>query len=77
MEALRDEIAELKLHHTFWVINLNSGDTGDLLESDWVSWDEKKYNLLKPALWQSDTKFVGLDKVVPIGGTANTGTPRP
>ena len=77
MEALRDEIADLKLHHTFWVINPNSGDTGGLLESDWVTWDEDKYNLLKPALWQSGDKFIGLDKVVPIGGTADTGTTRP
>ena len=77
MEALRDEIAEVKLHHTFWVINPNSGDTGGLIENDWVTWDEDKYNLLKPALWQSDGKFIGLDKVVPIGGTSDTGTTRP
>lgn len=77
MEALRDEIAELRLHHTFWVINPNSGDTGGLLKSDWVTWDEEKYDILKPALWQENGQFVGLDKEVPIGGTANTGTVRP
>jgi len=77
MEALRDEIAALKLHHTFWVINPNSGDTGGLVLNDWVTWDEEKYALLKPALWQEGGQFVGLDKVVPIGGTAGTGVTRP
>ncbi len=77
MEAIRDEIIAEKLHHTFWCVNPNSGDTGGLLNYDWTTWDEEKYNLLKPALWQSGGKFVGLDAVVPLGGNSGSGTTRP
>jgi hypothetical protein len=77
MTALRDEIVAKKLHHTFWCINPNSSDTGGLVGNDWLTWDEAKYSLLKPALWQSGGKFVGLDKVIPLGGNAGTGIARP
>lgn len=72
MTALRDLIAEHRLHQTFWVLNPNSGDTGGLLLDDWKSWDEQKYALLKPALWQHGGKFVGLDHQVPLGGEGST-----
>jgi endoglucanase len=72
MTALRDLIVENKLHQTFWVLNPNSGDTGGLLLDDWKTWDEQKYALLKPALWQYGGKFVSLDHQVPLGGTGST-----
>ncbi|MEV3991647.1 cellulase family glycosylhydrolase [Streptomyces sp. NPDC049837] len=72
MKALRDLIVEHRLHQTFWCINPNSGDTGGLLLDDWKSWDEQKYALLKPALWQHGGKFVSLDHEVPLGGTGST-----
>ncbi|WP_239145975.1 cellulase family glycosylhydrolase [Actinoplanes couchii] len=72
MTALRDLIAENKLHQTFWVLNPNSGDTGGLLLDDWKTWDEQKYALLKPALWQYQNRFVGLDHQVPLGGDGST-----
>jgi endoglucanase len=72
MTALRDLIAEHKLHQTFWVLNPNSGDTGGLLLDDWKTWDEQKYALLKPALWQHGGKFVGLDHQIPLGGDGST-----
>ncbi len=69
MKAMRDLIIQYKLHHTFWDINPDSGDTGGLLMNDWVTWDEPKYALLKPSLWHaSNGKFVGLDHKVPLGG---------
>ncbi len=77
MEAIRDEIVMKGLHHTFWCINPNSGDTGGLLGYDWKTWDEEKYGLFKPSLWQKGGKFVGLDKVMPLGGDAGTGIARP
>ncbi|KPL90283.1 cellulase family glycosylhydrolase [Herpetosiphon geysericola] len=74
MKALRDLIKEHYLHHTFWVLNPNSGDTGGLLGYDWATWDEAKYALLKPALWADrNGKFVSLDHQIPLGGAA-TGT---
>ena len=66
---LRDLIVDRKLHHTFWSLNPNSGDTGGLLLDDWTSWDAGKYDLLEPALWQDDDgRFVGLDHEVPLPG---------
>ncbi|MCY0927948.1 cellulase family glycosylhydrolase [Streptomyces sp. H27-H1] len=72
MKALRDLIVEHRIHHTFWCLNPNSGDTGGLLLGDWKSWDEAKYALLKPALWQHGGKFVSLDHEVPLGGAGST-----
>nr|WP_221381650.1 cellulase family glycosylhydrolase [Actinoplanes polyasparticus] len=72
MTALRDLIVENKLHQTFWVLNPNSGDTGGLLLDDWKTWDEQKYALLKPALWQHGGKFVSLDHETPLGGAGST-----
>ncbi|WP_406828002.1 cellulase family glycosylhydrolase [Microbulbifer sp. ARAS458-1] len=70
MTYARDLIVEHKLHHTFWCLNPNSGDTGGLWGYDWKTWDEEKYALLKPALWQNtDGKFVGLDHQVPLGSS--------
>ncbi|GAA2377794.1 hypothetical protein GCM10010170_083270 [Dactylosporangium salmoneum] len=67
MLALRDLIAETHISQTFWVLNPNSGDTGGLLLDDWKTWDEAKYAMLKPALWQYNGKFVGLDHQVKLG----------
>ncbi|MQY13524.1 hypothetical protein SRB5_36720 [Streptomyces sp. RB5] len=72
MKALRDLIVDNRIHQTFWCINPNSGDTGGLLNNDWTTWDEAKYALLKPALWQSGGKFVSLDHEVPLGGEGST-----
>lgn len=72
--ALRDFIVERRLHHTFWCFNPNSGDTGGLVQHDFKTWDEEKYRIVKPALWQNSTgKFVGLDHRIPLGSAA-TGT---
>ncbi|GGS16294.1 cellulase family glycosylhydrolase [Actinokineospora fastidiosa] len=72
MTALRDLIVDEGLHQTFWVLNPNSGDTGGLLLDDWRTWDEQKYALLKPALWQHNGKFVSLDHQVRLGGAGST-----
>jgi len=71
MEALRDQIIEDRLHHTFWAVNPNSGDTGGLLKNDWLTFDEAKYAILEPTLWKNrNGKFVGLDHEVPLGSSA-------
>ncbi len=67
MTLLRDYMIENRINHTFWCINPNSGDTGGLIGNDWSTWDEEKYGLLKPALWQSGSKFIGLDHQIPLG----------
>ncbi|GAA1031493.1 hypothetical protein GCM10009557_27010 [Virgisporangium ochraceum] len=72
MTALRDLMAEHRIHHTFWVLNPNSGDTGGLLLDDWTTWDTAKLNLLGPALWKHNGKFVGLDHQIPLGGASST-----
>ncbi|WP_062464360.1 cellulase family glycosylhydrolase [Demequina soli] len=69
MTAVRDLIVERGLSHTFWCVNPNSSDTGGLLLDDWATWDEDKYALLEPALWQDDAgRFVSLDHEVPLPG---------
>jgi len=73
MVALRDQLVEDRIHHTFWAVNPNSGDTGGLLLNDWTTIDEEKYAILKPALWQdSNGKFVSLDHAVPLGSSATS-----
>ncbi|NUU17727.1 cellulase family glycosylhydrolase [Cellulomonas humilata] len=72
MNAIRDLIVDRRLSHTFWVLNPNSGDTGGLLNYDWTTWDEAKYALLKPSLWQDGGKFVSLDHTVRLGGAGST-----
>lgn len=68
MELLRDYMIDTCIHHTFWCINPNSGDTGGLIGNDWSTWDETKYGLLEKALWQDDGgRFVGLDHQIPLG----------
>ena len=50
------------------MFNENSGDTGGLIYDNFSKWDEEKYALLKPALWQNDEgKFISLDHQIPLG----------
>ena len=38
------------------------------MKDDFVTWDEDKYELVKPVLWQDgDNKFIGLDHKVALG----------
>lgn len=68
MTALRDLMIENHIHHTFWCFNENSGDTGGLVYDNFGKWDEEKYALVKPALWQDDNgKFISLDHKIPVG----------
>jgi hypothetical protein len=68
MTLLRDYMINNKIHHTFWCINPNSGDTGGLIGNDWSTWDEEKYGLFEKALWQTkDGKYIGLDHKVKLG----------
>ncbi len=67
LTILRDLMIENHIHHTFWCFNQNSGDTGGLIMDNFSKWDEKKYALVKPALWQKGGKFVSLDHKVPLG----------
>jgi len=69
MTYLRNLIIQKKIHHTFWCLNPNSGDTGGLLGYDWATWDDAKYNLVKPSLWQLNGKFVSLDHDTPLGSS--------
>ncbi len=68
LNILRDFIVENKLSHSFQSINPNSGDTGGLLLNDWKTWDEDKYALLEPSLWQNSAgQFIGLDHQIALG----------
>lgn len=67
MTYLRQLIKENHLNHTFWCFNANSGDTGGLVQGDFITWDTEKYEFVKEVLWQKDDKFVGLDHQIPLG----------
>lgn len=68
MNLLAGYMNKKNISHTFWCLNPNSGDTGGLLTSDWKSWDETKYALLKQTLFQDkDGKFIGLDHEKALG----------
>jgi len=65
---LRDHIVDYKIHHTFWCLNPNSGDTGGIFSnSQWDNINTEKYNLVKAALWQKNGQFVGLDHIIKLG----------
>ncbi len=68
MTLLRDYMIENHINHTFWCLNPNSGDTGGLLGSDFLTWDEEKYALVEPALWQTGSGlFISLDHQYALG----------
>ncbi len=68
MTYLRDRIGKDHLHYTFWCYNANSGDTGGLVKDDFKTWDDDKYNLVKPVIWQdANGKFISLDHKVKVG----------
>ena len=68
MKAMQEYLVENHMHHTFWCFNANSGDTGGLVGYDFSTWDEAKYNILKPALWKDNSgNFVSLDHVNRLG----------
>nr|BAF57326.1 putative glycosyl hydrolase family5 [uncultured symbiotic protist of Hodotermopsis sjoestedti] len=50
MQFMVQLIQKNSLGHTFWCLNPNSGDTGGLINGDWLTWDEEKYDLIKPAV---------------------------
>ena len=68
MVIIRDLMIKHHIHHTFWCFNENSGDTGGLVYDNFGTWDEKKYGLVKPSLWQDKNgKFISLDHKRPVG----------
>jgi glycosyltransferase involved in cell wall biosynthesis len=77
MTLLRDYMIDNHINHTFWCLNTNSGDTGGLWANlsysintgTTITWEEKKYALMEPSLWQtSETgKYIGLDHQIPLG----------
>lgn len=70
--CLRDLMIENRIHHTFWCFNENSGDTGGLVYDNFGKWDEDKYALVKPALWQNESgKFISLDHKIALGEAGN------
>ena len=75
MTLLRDYMIDKHIHHTFWCFNENSGDTGGLIASDtnWTEWDEEKYALVEPALWQDNNGvFISLDHEIPLGSNGQS-----
>lgn len=81
MTLLRDYMIDNHINHTFWCLNTNSGDTGGLWAGfqysidtgTKITWEENKYALVEPSLWQTQEtgKYIGLDHQKALG---NNGT---
>lgn len=82
LELLRDYMIDNHINHTFWCLNINSGDTGGLWKnlscgqqagSTKIEWDEEKYDLFEKSLWQTSKtgKYIGLDHKKPLGADEN------
>lgn len=68
LKEIRDYMIDKHIHHTFWCFNENSSDTGGLVYVDFKTWDEVKYEFVKPALWQDENGvFISLDHKYPVG----------
>ena len=73
LHEIRDYMIDMHIHHTFWCFNEDSGDTGGLVWDDFGQWDEEKYALVKPALWQDDNGvFISLDHQRPVGANGQS-----
>ena len=71
---LRNYMIKNHINHTFWCLNDDSGDTGGLLGYDFSTWDDDKYGLFEPSLWQTSKsgKYISLDHATPLGGAGST-----
>jgi hypothetical protein len=73
LTLLRDYMIDNHINHTFWCINPNSGDTGGLLDYSFTNWDEDKYNLFEPSLWQDDDGvYISLDHQTALGSNGQS-----
>jgi endoglucanase len=50
LEALMDYMTENGMSFTFWAWNPNSGDTGGLVDNDWWTVNQDKFDILEPHL---------------------------
>jgi len=50
LEALMDYMTDNGMSFTFWAWNPNSGDTGGLVQNDWWTVEQEKYDILAPHL---------------------------
>lgn len=77
MTLLRDYMIDNHINHTFWCLNINSGDTGGLWQDlqfnsntgTTIVWDDEKYGLFETSLWQTQEtgKYIGLDHQKALG----------
>ncbi|MBN1696189.1 MAG: cellulase family glycosylhydrolase [Spirochaetales bacterium] len=73
---LRDFIRDNKIHHTYWCLNPNSGDTGGIFDSSWENYNnDGRIELIQPALWKdSSGRAIGLDHEVVLGSSGTNVT---
>ena len=62
-----------KLHHTFWCFNANSGRyRRTWFWTDFVTWDEEKYEFVKASSVAGNGRFRRLDHEIPLGDNGIT-----
>lgn len=73
LKEIRDYMIDKHIHHTFWCFNENSSDTGGLVYDNFGTWDDVKYEFVRPALWQDENGvFISLDHQIPIGANGQS-----
>jgi endoglucanase len=55
-------VRQNKISWTYWSLNPNSGDTGGLLQDDWVTIHQTKQNILRQMQYPFITHFAGLQE---------------
>ena len=50
LKCMRRLISDYRLNFAFWCLNPASPDTGGLLKDDFSTWDETKYDIVRPLL---------------------------
>jgi hypothetical protein len=70
---LRNHMRDNKIHHTYWCLNPNSGDTGGILDYSFAAYNtDGRIPLIQDALWKdSRGRYIGLDHEIILG---NDGT---
>lgn len=62
LETFQAYIRQNRLHWTFWSLNPDSGDTGGLLQNDWITIQKTKQDILKKIQYPFIPNYFHLQK---------------
>lgn len=77
MDSFKNYIQQNRLNWTFWSLNPDSGDTGGLLQDDWISVDQAKQDILKQIQYAFIDSAYQPPSPTPSATPVPTATPTP